>query len=215
MRKENDRPTGICMDNIQSIVTRCQDGDLDAFASLYRCYQQRVFGLACAILKNEEQAKDAMQDAFMAVFKNITTFQGESAFETWLTAIAVNTCRATLRRNRVRQALSLENLVPRLLFHISSQQDQLERTVEIRQQRESLWALVDELDDRLRLPLILRYRYDYSCSDIGQILGLATTTIYEQLSQGRRQLRQRHQQQINLMSDPDQIGSDRIEAEKC
>jgi len=49
-------------------------------------------------LKNEEQAKGAVQDSFMAVFKNIITFQGESAFETCLIAITVNTCRATLRR---------------------------------------------------------------------------------------------------------------------
>ena len=59
-----------------------------------------------------------------------------------------------------------------------------------RMQRQSLWQLVNQLDDRLRLPILMRYRYGMAGDEIAAALGLATSTVYEQLSQGRKQLRQ-------------------------
>jgi RNA polymerase sigma-70 factor (ECF subfamily) len=204
------------MQNIQSIVARCQEGDLRAFATLFQYHQKRIFDLACTILKNEEDAKDAVQDTFIAVFQKIGTFRGESAFETWLIAIAVNTCRAKLRRNKVRRVLSLENFAPRWLAHVLGTQDKLEAVVEAQQRREMLWDMVDALDDRLRLPLILRYRYEYSCDEIAKILSRATNTIYEQLSEGRRQLRQMHQEQLaKQIPGSNLLRSNSGEAEKC
>jgi RNA polymerase sigma-70 factor (ECF subfamily) len=204
------------MRNIQSIVARCQEGDLRAFTTLFQHHQKRIFDLACTILKNEEEAKDAVQDTFIAVFQKIGTFRGESAFETWLIAIAVNACRAKLRRNKIRRALSLENLAPGWLTHVLGPQDNLEATVEAQQRRESLWDMVDALDDRLRLHLILRYRYDYSCDEIAKILGRATNTIYEQLSEGRRQLRQmQHEELAKRIPGSNLLRPDRGEVEKC
>jgi len=56
-------------------------------------------------------------------------------------------------------------------------------------ERDALWQAVNTLDERLRAPFILFYRYKMSCAEIGGVLELATTTIYDQLSQARRRLR--------------------------
>lgn len=179
------------MHNIPNLVTRCQEGDQHAFAALFDHYQDQLFDLACAILDDREAAKDAVQNTFLAVFQSIDGFRGDAAFDTWLKAILINQCRQKLRYRKLRRALSLESLAPGWLRKVSS----AEMTIAERQQRQTLWAMVNQLDDRLRLPILLRYRYGYSCPEIAEAVGLSVNTIYEQLSQGRRQLRRLHEAQ--------------------
>ena len=183
------------MEDVHKVVRQCQDGQLDAFATLFSHYQNRVYDLACVILRDKTVAEDVVQDTFLAIFRKIDGFKGESAFETWLTAIAVNQCRMRQRKRTVRQFLSLEQLSPRRLFRLSSRDDNVADIVHSKQRRETLWEMVDELQERLRLPLILRYHYGLSCADIGIILGRQTSTIYQQLNEGRRLLEQKLQQQ--------------------
>jgi RNA polymerase sigma-70 factor (ECF subfamily) len=183
------------MRDIYEIVRNCQNGQLDAFTTLFNHYQHRVYDLACTILRDETGAEDVVQDTFLAVFQKIESFQGESAFETWLTALAVNQCRMFLRKQRVRQFFSLDNLSPARLFKLSRDDDQVSEIVHSRSRRQTLWDMVDHLQERLRLPLILRYRYGFSCSDIGLILDLKTSTIYQQLHEGRSLLQQMAQEQ--------------------
>ena len=64
-----------------------------------------------------------------------------------------------------------------------------------RPRRQSLWDVVDQFDERLRLPMIFRYRYGLSCGDIAIILNLRRSTIYQQLNEGRRLLESALQQQ--------------------
>lgn len=177
------------MPDIPRLIARCQQGDLHAFADLFAQYQDRLFDLACAILRDHETAKDAVQETFLTVFQKIEGYRGDAAFETWLIAIAVNECRHRLRREKIRRFLSLERLSPRQLLG-TGQPDQNPAAIVGRQlQQQTLWQLVNQLDDRLRIPLLLHYRYGMACADIAATLGLATTTVYEQLSQGRKQLR--------------------------
>ena len=111
------------MQDSQKVVHLCQDGQLDAFATLFSHYQYRIYDLACTILRDDVAAEDVVQDTFLAIFQKIDGFKGESAFETWLTAIAVNQCRKRLRKRRVRQFLSLEQLTPRRLFRASDREE--------------------------------------------------------------------------------------------
>jgi RNA polymerase sigma-70 factor (ECF subfamily) len=174
------------MQDIQSVVHRCQQGHLDAFTTLFSHYQDHVYDLACAILRDEPAAEDAVQDTFLAVFQKIESYKGDSTFETWLTAVAVNQCRMRLRRRKIRQALSLEHLTPGRLFRSGGKREDLSDVVHQRRQRQTLWEMVDQLNDRLRLPLILRYRYALPCAEIAVILDKRRSTIYQQLNEGRR-----------------------------
>jgi len=81
------------MSELDELVRRCQQGELVAFTDLFRRYESQVYRLAVTILRDEEDAEDAMQDTFLRVFERIKSFRGESSLKTWLTAVAVNRCR--------------------------------------------------------------------------------------------------------------------------
>lgn len=183
------------MQDIRQVVRLCQEGHLDAFDTLFTHYQYRVFDLACVIVGDDMAAEDVVQDTFLAVFQKIDGFKGEAAFETWLTAITVNQCRMHHRRQKIRQFFSLEQLSPRRLLRLSGRQQDVPELVHGRQRRLALWEMVDQLDERLRLPMILRYRYALSCGEIAFILDRRTSTIYQQLNEGRRLLKRMQQQQ--------------------
>lgn len=194
------------MQEILSVVHRCQQGHLDAFTILFNHYQDRIFDLACAIVRDEMAAEDVVQDTFLAVFQKIGGYKGESRFDTWLTAIAVNQCRMRLRKRKIRQVLSLDQLSSRRLFRLTGRGDDISDIVHRRQHRQSLWDMVDQLSDRQRLPMILRYRYAFSCSDIAMVLNRRKSTIYQHLNDGRRQLEQMAQQQeVKFLARPAEI----------
>ncbi|HRQ38025.1 MAG TPA: RNA polymerase sigma factor [Chloroflexota bacterium] len=172
------------------LVSHCQQGDLRAFADLVEQYQDRLFDLAWVILREREAAQDAVQDTFLTAFEKIEGFRGEATLETWLIAITVNKCRSQLRRQKVRRLFSLDNLSPQHRVGTAKQATDPAAIVGQQLQRQALWQLVDHLDDRLRLPILLYYRYGLSGDEVAAALGLATSTVYERLSQGRKRLRQ-------------------------
>jgi RNA polymerase sigma-70 factor (ECF subfamily) len=183
------------MQDIQSLVHRCQQGQLDAFSTLFSHYQNRVYDLACTIMRDDKVAEDVVQDTFLTVFQKIDSYKGESRFDTWLTAVAVNHCRMRLRKRKIRQTLSLEQLTAGRLFRLAGRGDDVSEIVHQRQRRQTLWDMADQLSDRLRLPMIFRYRYALSCGDIAVVLDRRKSTIYKQLNEGRRQLEKMAQQQ--------------------
>jgi len=176
------------MSNLPDLIRRCQQGDLHAFATLYDQFQEELFDLAWTILRDREAAKDAVQETFLVVFQKIDTFRGESAFTTWLTAILVNNCRQRLRRRKLRQLLPLDRLSPNLLKRLAHSPSNPDAIVAQRLETQLLWEMVDQLDERLRTPILMRYRHGRSCDEIAEALGLSINTIYEQLSQGRKEL---------------------------
>ena len=177
------------MHNLTDLIRRCQQGDLHAFGTLYDEFQDEMFDLAWTILGEREAAKDAVQETFLIVFQKIDSFRGDAAFTTWLTAILVNNCRQRLRRRKRRQLLPLDKLTPRWLGKVADPPPDPAHEVVRRLETQLLWQMVDALDDRLRLPILLRYRQGLGCDEIAAALGLSLNTIYEQLSQGRKELR--------------------------
>jgi RNA polymerase sigma-70 factor (ECF subfamily) len=176
--------------DIRDLVNRCRAGDEYAFAALFERFQDRLYDLAWAILRDGAEAEDAVQDTFLRVFERIDRYRGASSFETWLVAVAVNVCRDRLRRRQVRRALSLDWLSPGWLPRILGRGEDPAAAALQREQRRSLWDTVERLDQRHRLPLILRYHYGLSCGEVAQALGLTTGTVYVRLSEGRHRLRQ-------------------------
>jgi RNA polymerase sigma-70 factor (ECF subfamily) len=91
-------------DNDASLVAQLQQGDEDAFDSLVRQYVPRFLATARGILRNEEDARDAVQEAMLAVFQKVDSFQGHAAFSSWLHRILINSALMKLRvRNRTQE----------------------------------------------------------------------------------------------------------------
>jgi RNA polymerase sigma-70 factor, ECF subfamily len=181
----------------EELVARCQAGDLPAFAQLFDQFQDRIYDLAYTILHDHTEAEDVLQDTFMRVFVKIDEFRGGARFETWLVAIAVNGCRDRIRRRQVRRFIPLAHLAPERWGQQSGRNRDPAVVVAERLEQESLWDLIEGLDQRLSLPLVLRYYYGLTCGEVAQALGLTLGTVYVQLSEGRRHLRHHLTAQAN------------------
>jgi RNA polymerase sigma-70 factor (ECF subfamily) len=103
--KEDDKPSEIPE---EEIIRQAQEGNARAFEQLYRQYCKRVYHLCLRMVKNEAEAEDLTQDAFLRVFRKIHTFQAQSAFSTWLHRVTVNTVLMSLRKKK-RVEIPLDN----------------------------------------------------------------------------------------------------------
>ena len=97
------------LDNEETLVLDAQAGSREAFATLLNQYARRLFRLALNITGNQDDAADALQEAFLKAFRALRSFRGESQFSTWLFRIAVNEARMKVRK---RREVPLETIFP-------------------------------------------------------------------------------------------------------
>lgn len=107
LRAENQRD-----DSEGTLIQRAQRGDEQAFATLYQLHNRLVYSVSLRMTRDVAEAEDLTQEAFIHVFRNLSSFRGGSAFSTWLYRVAVNTVLMKLRR-RSPQVLSLDEPVSR------------------------------------------------------------------------------------------------------
>ena len=86
-----------------ALIRAAQQGDHDAFEQLVRLYDQSVLRLALSLLRSEEDARDAYQEAFLKAYHNLGSFRFECSFHTWIYRIATNICLDHLRKRNVRK----------------------------------------------------------------------------------------------------------------
>ena len=84
------------------LVKRAQEGDADAFASLFNAHKTKVYSLCLRMTSNTAEAEDLTQDAFLQVFRKLSTFRGDSALSTWIYRVAVNTVLMHFRKKGLR-----------------------------------------------------------------------------------------------------------------
>jgi len=82
------------------LLAGCRAGDRSAFEELYRVHGERMKSVAANLLGNRTEAEDAVQEAFVRVFRSCATFEGRSRFSTWIYRVVVNCCHDFLRRRR-------------------------------------------------------------------------------------------------------------------
>lgn len=94
----------------KKLINECKKGNREAFDKLVLQYQDMVVNFAYSMLSNREDAYDAAQEIFIKVYKNITAFEGKSAFTTWLFRISSNVCKDILRKRQIRSnSVSLDS----------------------------------------------------------------------------------------------------------
>jgi len=94
--------------NEEILVTAAREGDHSAFSELWNRHSKRAFRTIYRITRNQQDAEDALQDAFLKAFVHLNNFDGRSTFSTWLTRIAINTALMILRKNRAHPETSME-----------------------------------------------------------------------------------------------------------
>lgn len=157
---------------------------LDAEA-LVRQYYPYLYRLVYSIVGDRAEADDVTQESFVTAFKKVGQFEPGTNFRAWLSTIAVNKSRDRLRRRRSRQRLRQTlQAIASLVRSAPSPEEEL-----VRKERDTeLWAAVEALGERHRLPIILRYVHNLPIGEIADILQVKEGTIHSRLHYANEKL---------------------------
>ena len=160
-------------------------GDPDAFATLVARHQPRMWAIALRVMRNPEDAADALQDAYIAAFRRAGSFRGDSQVTTWLHRVVVNACLDRLRGMKSRSTEPLPVDIDRSpRFGIAD----TERPLEIQEERTRVGAAMATLNVDQRAALVLVDMEGYSVEEAAQILGCAPGTVKSRCARGRARL---------------------------
>lgn len=176
------------------LIERAQAGDRGAFRRLVERHQRRAFAVALALVRDENDARELVQDAFLRAFKSLSSFQGSSSFFTWLYRIVTN-LSIDLMRKPGRQMASLEEnrldadeggdleLLASGLDHIDPSDSVRRREIGAR-----LQAALDALPSYHRAVIIMREVEGLSYDEMAQIMDVSKGTIMSRLFHARQKL---------------------------
>jgi RNA polymerase sigma-70 factor (ECF subfamily) len=185
--RENDRVQRA--NSERSLIKRAQEGDEDAFASLYQTHKKRVYAVCLQMTKDIADAEDLTQEAFLQVFRSVNSFRGDSAFSTWLYRIAVNTVLMKLRRRKAPPLLSLDEPIsadsPSLKREIGKADPRLSGVVD----RIALRRAVAELPAGCRQIFDLHEVNGYQHHEIAEILQCSVGNSKSQLHKAKLKMR--------------------------
>jgi RNA polymerase sigma-70 factor (ECF subfamily) len=171
----------------EAIVARILDGDKPLFEVLMRRHNQRVFRAARAILRDEREAEDVMQDAYVKAYAHLDQFDRRAQFSTWLTKIAVHEALARVRRQRRYEPLDATAMETRMP---STPPPDPERQAFGRELGRLLESAVDKLGDGHREVFMLRQIEGLSTAETAEILGVSEEVVKTRFSRARHALQQ-------------------------
>jgi RNA polymerase sigma-70 factor (ECF subfamily) len=170
----------------EEIVRRILDGEAALFELIVRRYNQRLFRATRAILRDNDAAEDAMQEAYLRAFAKLDQFAGEAKFSTWLTKIAVYEAL-----NRLRRAKSFEEL-PEAMHN----SDNPERTAYGQELKSAIEKAVDALPPLYRGVFVMREIEDLTIAETADCLGITAESVKTRLHRARLLLRSRLERAI-------------------
>jgi len=178
-------------------VRRARGGDHDAFRILVERYQGRAHRLALRILRDEESARDAVQEAFVKAYASLARFEERSSFFTWLYRLVTNQCIDQRRREHGERRLEWkegdaleEGLLPLAPEAEEAAPASPTDEVERKELRERLAAAIEELPDAARQTLLLREVDGLSYAEIAEAQAIPRGTVMSRLHYARRRLQQ-------------------------
>ena len=170
-------------------------GREDAFETLVRTHSGRMFSVCRRILRNDEEAKDAVQEAFVSAFRGLPSFEGTAKLGTWLHRIAVNASLMRLRSKKRRPEESIEELLPAFKDdgHAKLEPRDFSPTalqmVETREIREFVRQSIDRLSEMHRVVLLLRDVEEMDTAEAAEVLGVSESVVKVRLHRARHALR--------------------------
>ena len=183
------------------LLALARAGNEEAFTTLVRQNSPMIYKISRRVLKNHEDAEDAMQEAFLKAYSHLDSFQGASRFYTWLVRIAANEALMRLRRRRPGM-VSLDepiqgetDLMPRELEDWGANPEQRYAQSEL---EEILSEFVDKLEPEYRIVLVLRDVEELSAEETSEALGISISAVKSRLLRGRLKLREKLSRYLRL-----------------
>jgi RNA polymerase sigma-70 factor (ECF subfamily) len=184
------------------LVDLVQQGNQDAYACLFQRYHRKVFSLAFSRLRNQQDAQDVVQDAFIKVYRYIGSFKGNSSFYTWLYRITANLCidrqRQASRDQRVElvEGKKLRAAVERggeMIGHGSVDGDNPIKKADRKEVMVKLEEAILELPDYHRDVILMREIGGMSYNEMAEAMKVSKGTIMSRLFHARRKVKERLQ----------------------
>jgi RNA polymerase sigma-70 factor (ECF subfamily) len=175
----------------RALIQRAQTGDRAAFRELVERHQRRAFNIAYSLLKDEEDAREVVQEAFVRVHRGLAQFHGGSSFFTWLYRIVKNLALDAMRRPSRRDTVLEESIelggaddAPLSRFEDADPLDAIHR-VELRAR---IQAALEELPAYHRGVIVMRELYGMSYEEMAEAMEVSKGTIMSRLFHARRKL---------------------------
>ena len=177
------------------LLARLRAGDSSAYDDLVRAYSPRMLAVTRRMLNSEDDAKDAVQDAFLSAFRGLANFEGGSLLSTWLHRIAVNAALMKLRTRKRKPERSIETLLPVYLedgHHAENFQEwnlPADKAMMRAEQRAVVRQCIGELPDNYRTVIILRDIEELDTEEVAERLGVTPNAVKIRLHRARQALR--------------------------
>ena len=184
----------------RELVRRAQREDKEAFEELVRRHQHRVFAVAGGILRRREDVEDIAQQVFVKAYFSLKRFDQRAAFSTWLYKITVNECWDLLRKKKVRPLVyesDLSEEQARQVITAGDKENPGPDASEKMEARERVEQLLEGLDERDRLMLILKEVDGFSIEEIAEVLNLNGNTVKVRLFRARRRVVSRAKKRVD------------------
>ena len=197
------------MARVESIGT----GDRAAFEQLMRQYNRRLYRLARAALRDDAEAEDALQDAYLAAYRSIHQFRGDAALSTWLSRLVLNECFGRLRRGARRQkVIPMVSPTQEMDAVAEPETEAPDRLLARAQMRTLLERKLDDLPEAFRLVFVLRSVEELSVEETAQTLDIPEATVRSRYFRAKGLLREALAQEIDL-AEPDifEFGGERCD----
>ncbi len=173
------------------VIRRAQQGDSDAFSTLFHAHKSRIYSLCLRMTNNTAEAEDLAQDAFLQVFRKLSSFRGDSALSTWLYRIAVNTVLMHFRKKSLIQVsldepyTSKNDNAKQVRREYGIKDDRLVGSVA----RLALTRAISELPEGYRTIFLLHEVEGYEHQEIADLLGCSVGNSKSQLHKAKLRIR--------------------------
>ncbi len=195
----------------EEIVSRIIRGETALYEIIMRRYNQRLYRVARSILRDDTEAEDVMQDAYVRAYQHLRQFEGRARFSTWLTRIAVHEALGRLRRHSRHD--SIDELTPEgeTMLELSARAPDPEYRAANSETRQMLEKAVLELPESYRAVLVMRDVEEMSTTETAESLGLTEDNVKVRLHRARAMLRRALYEQVGATS----VRAFQFEAPRC
>lgn len=188
----------------RDLIARTLEGDGGAFAILVDRFQRKIYRVAFAILRDEVEADTITQDTFIQAFTHLAKFEGRSEFETWLTRIAINRSRDSLRRRRFLRFFSTNDGETREgWIEPVDERPGPEREIMAHQLRAAIERAEQTLSAQQKVIFRLRHYESRSLEEIAELLGLRSGTVRAHLFRAIHKIRKELAEWVTTREVPD------------
>jgi RNA polymerase sigma-70 factor (ECF subfamily) len=171
------------LDIHDDLIARCRAGDRDAHYRIYKLYSRSMYNVSFRITGREEDAEDALQEAFISAFKNLGSYRHDATFGAWLKRIVVNKSINVLKKRKHELMPEDEH------WDVAEQDTHIDYREEMTIGR--VKQAIEELPDGYRTVLSLYLLEGYDHQEIAEIMGITESTSKSQLNRAKAKLREK------------------------